>query len=952
MPTRPRRAIRRVVALVAVLSGLAPVTAAGAAGTLPSAPSKPMGTPGLWSSVVDWVAPASPGSSPITDYVVQLSYDGGRSWVAYADGVRATPGATILRVRPITNTATWLVRVAAKTAVGQGPWSISGAIAPRRAASAPDAASITASTTGNGELKVSWLPPASTDGLPVDHYEIRYREKVPAAPVAASPTTTASSTPEAIVTPRIVGGGTTNVSGAPYQVLVLTIAPQPGGDIFLCGGTVISSQWVVTAAHCVEDVVAGWDFRVYGGISNLSQISASTNLDADGLLVHPNWRDPNDLDGANDIALIHLATPYLGVVAKLYTDPLGPVLGQPAVISGFGSTFSGGGVAADQPLKRASVAIKSAPGAACPGYATFVPPTSGEFDPARMICAGDPGTDTCQGDSGGPMVIGTPTDASLVGITSFGVGCADPRFPGVYTRVSAYVDWIYANTGLPRPWLTKAVRCNVACNATTLQGLNPNGTYEVQVHAVTAAGEGAWSNWAGNFQPTGLGAGPSAAGAPTGVGVVARNARISVSWTAPADPANDPVTDYRVIVNGEAHYVGSARTSLEVAGLANGQTYAVTVAAMNRAGAGPDSAPVSVTPGYYGYAGGVAVTLLNTRAGGAPVPANRNRQVVVTGTGRAQPGSRAVTLSVTVDNPSANGTLSVFPCTSPALAPPAGSVPAVVYLAGVQTTATVVVPPSAGATGSVCLRPSTTTHLVVDETGFFTSVGRISASAAARVGQVVLPAGGSGQVNVGNAGGQAVVLRLTASSGAAGSVYAFTCGGALPSGPSVQTVAGRVVANTVVVPPSASGTVCLRSSAAVRVTVDRMASMPADGLYTPVPSRRLLDSRPTGATVDAAYQRIGAANVKAVAFRVAGRAGVPVDAEAVVLRVTVLNPTASGRMRVVPCGSSAAVTNVTFAAGRTTTTTIVVKPAATRVCMYSSVATDVVVDVDGYMPRS
>ena len=68
------------------------------------------------------------------------------------------------------------------------------------------------------------------------------------------------------------------------------------------------------------------------------------------------------------------------------------------------------------------------------------------FDPASMICAGEPGKDSCQGDSGGPMMCtGVSSGYAQFGIVSWGIGCAK-LYPGVYTRVSAYLDWITANS--------------------------------------------------------------------------------------------------------------------------------------------------------------------------------------------------------------------------------------------------------------------------------------------------------------------------------------------------------------------------------------------------------------------------------------------------------------------------------------------------------------------------
>ena len=71
----------------------------------------------------------------------------------------------------------------------------------------------------------------------------------------------------------------------------------------------------------------------------------------------------------------------------------------------------------------------------------------GSYIKDEMVCGGSDGKDSCQGDSGGPAVIESDSAGNIVGVTSFGYGCARPGYPGVYTRVQKYLEWIKDNSG-------------------------------------------------------------------------------------------------------------------------------------------------------------------------------------------------------------------------------------------------------------------------------------------------------------------------------------------------------------------------------------------------------------------------------------------------------------------------------------------------------------------------
>nr|CAH0098717.1 unnamed protein product [Daphnia galeata] len=72
-------------------------------------------------------------------------------------------------------------------------------------------------------------------------------------------------------------------------------------------------------------------------------------------------------------------------------------------------------------------------------FTIFGIPFFSKFYAGQMLCAAAPGRDTCQGDSGGPLIV---DKVGQVGITSFGRGCTDPKYPGVYTRIAYHLSWI------------------------------------------------------------------------------------------------------------------------------------------------------------------------------------------------------------------------------------------------------------------------------------------------------------------------------------------------------------------------------------------------------------------------------------------------------------------------------------------------------------------------------
>jgi secreted trypsin-like serine protease len=240
---------------------------------------------------------------------------------------------------------------------------------------------------------------------------------------------------------RVVGGEFATQGELPWQAAIVSAGWAPKDGIF-CGGTVIGSRWIVTAAHCFPPGTLEDEQYVFVGPVDLTDKAKGETLGIARIYPHERF---NRLTFDNDIALLWLKSDTKIATPIDLLNPSDSVIAlapkRKGRASGWGKTAEGG----SKSVKLKYVDVPIAEQQKCVN--NYKRQNAHDIVTPNMLCAGFDTTDAgdaCSGDSGGPLVVpvGSESAFKLAGAVSWGEGCSRAGLYGVYTRIPIYIPWI------------------------------------------------------------------------------------------------------------------------------------------------------------------------------------------------------------------------------------------------------------------------------------------------------------------------------------------------------------------------------------------------------------------------------------------------------------------------------------------------------------------------------
>jgi len=237
---------------------------------------------------------------------------------------------------------------------------------------------------------------------------------------------------------RIVGGAIAGFGEFPWQVSLR----QWRSVTYLhkCGAALVNENWIITAAHCVENAQPDQVLLRFGeyDLERVDEPYPFLERKVQIIATHPQF-DPRTFE--YDLALLRVSEPVPfrpNMIPICIPDSDYDFIGDTGFVSGWGRLYEDGPL----PSVMQKVPVPVVTNSECEvmyrnaGYIEDIPKI--------FICAGYEGgkRDSCEGDSGGPLVIQHQGRWRLAGVISWGIGCALPNQPGVYTRISAFREWV------------------------------------------------------------------------------------------------------------------------------------------------------------------------------------------------------------------------------------------------------------------------------------------------------------------------------------------------------------------------------------------------------------------------------------------------------------------------------------------------------------------------------